>query len=45
MVRVGYKINNNPQDEREFKNDEEFIKWLHRQLDIEPVKILFMEEK
>lgn len=45
MVRVGYIIEGKPQDERTFKDNNEFIEWLHRQLDIEPTTILFMDEQ
>lgn len=44
MLRVNYTTIGNVADEREFKDDDEFIEWLHRQLDIERVTINFMEE-
>lgn len=44
MLRIKYAVGGKVQDLRTFENREEFVDWLHRQLFIEPITLLDIEE-
>lgn len=44
MLRIEYELYNEEMDVRQFKNINDFVKWLHIQLSIEPIILIRIEE-